>query len=185
MDRRVRPKTWQGNIFLNLGYRKYVFLLLIISLYVNTLLTWTFFVSFMQWDEQQDKLRMQLQNDTFGVHTSLRTLMDRELVSNVTTFKLLSCSILKFSHIILYPQNPHFPTYSRNHETDIHLDILKGTDTSIDINDVFRHSMYLLLTSCSFSVHCIFSIISSQIVLQISLQNWTFMPRWKGRWEYK
>ncbi|KAI0035257.1 proteasome maturation factor UMP1 [Vararia minispora EC-137] len=63
-----------------------------------------------KWDETQDNLRLNLHRNVYGVGAPMMMLMERKLVS----------------------YNPHMPAFPRS---NVHLDVLRGTDESLDVAD--------------------------------------------------
>ncbi|KAG8833142.1 hypothetical protein FRC17_011262 [Serendipita sp. 399] len=64
------------------------------------------------WERTQDELKLNLYRNVYGLHAPVRLMMERKLVA----------------------QNPHFPALP---QSNIHLDILMGRDSTLDIGDFF------------------------------------------------
>ncbi|KAI0321006.1 proteasome maturation factor UMP1 [Amylostereum chailletii] len=66
-----------------------------------------------KWNETQDNLHLTMHRNLYGVGIPLMMLMERKLVST----------------------NPHMPALP---QSNIHLDILRGTDETLDVTDFFN-----------------------------------------------
>ncbi|KIM21998.1 hypothetical protein M408DRAFT_333120 [Serendipita vermifera MAFF 305830] len=64
------------------------------------------------WEQTQDDLKLNLYRNVYGLHAPVRLMMERKLVS----------------------QNPHFPALP---QSNVHLDVLMGRDTTLDVSDFF------------------------------------------------
>ncbi|CCA73905.1 related to UMP1-proteasome maturation factor [Serendipita indica DSM 11827] len=64
------------------------------------------------WEQTQDDLKLNLYRNIYGLHAPVRMMMERKIVA----------------------QNPHFPAVQ---QSNVHLDILMGRDTTLDVGDFF------------------------------------------------
>ncbi|CED83564.1 Proteasome maturation factor [Phaffia rhodozyma] len=68
-----------------------------------------------EWEQTQFNLKLQMQRNAYGLGAPLRSLMDRKIIS----------------------QDAALPEFSTS---QFHLDILQGTDTSLDIQHFFSRA---------------------------------------------
>lgn len=82
-----------------------------------------------QWEETQEQLRFTMQRNAFGMHMPIRQAMERQLVSHVLGFPYAQAATR-----LTVVQDPSFP--GLNTVGNLHLDILRGKDDSLDLSDV-------------------------------------------------
>ncbi|PVF94550.1 hypothetical protein CPB86DRAFT_788943 [Serendipita vermifera] len=70
-----------------------------------------------KWEQTQDELKLNLYRNVYGLHAPVRLLMERKAVA----------------------QNPHFPAMQ---QSNVHMDILMGRDTTLDVGDFFGDIEY-------------------------------------------
>jgi proteasome maturation protein len=92
---------------------------------------------FVQWEETQDNLKLNLQRSLYGMHLPVRQLMERKVVGMVWSMSTISVTLINV-----------FQGGIPGSRSNIHMDILMGRDESLDVGDFYGgRSQPLLINS--------------------------------------